>query len=243
MRPLASACAGANSPQGHEPVLASFSAAVRSFFAAATALCVALAVAPAARAADDFEIYRPYSVWGGGTLESGQAIWLRGTAGLDINGLTTVQLGVSRAVSSKLDLGVGMQATVGVADALGGTLLGRARFVRRQSFRLGAELPLSVDVYPTSSEPVYIFGAEPTLLMSSYLSSRVELFYGPGARFYLIEGTSLVGPQARAGVAFYSGAAALLLAGKGSYLFVSDLTNRFAWALELAVSVRWGAGR
>ena len=190
---------------------------------------------------DGFPVSEPYSLWGGGTLGSGQALWLRGMAGLDVNGLTTVEVGLSRAMHQKFDLGAAVHATLGVSDALGGLVQGRVNILRRQSFRLGAELPLSIDVYPTSSEPVFVFGAEPALMMSTYLSPRVELFYGPSARLYLIEGVAIVGPQGRAGMTFYWGGAAFSLAGKSSYLFVSDLANRLAWSLELGWSLRWGS--
>ena len=206
-------------------------------------LATVLLCAVVARAEESSGGAAPWGLWGGATLGKGDALWGRAGMGVDVNALANAQFGYAHALDPNVDLGVALQGNWGLADALGGTVKLRLRMLQRDSFHLGVELPLSVDVYPRSRPMLAVVGFEPTLLMSSFLGEHLELFYGGGGRIFAISDVLLGGPQLKAGLAVRFGCFAVFVAGKASYLFTAGRPGLVQGGAELGIAFDLGGAR
>jgi hypothetical protein len=183
----------------------------------------------------------PSSTWGGTTMGQGNALIVQGNGGLDIGGLVGLQLGYARALRSDLDLGIVAQGIAGIGWATGATARTRYHMLTCGNFHLALDVPISLHAYLDGDAPhLVIVGAEPGVMMSSWLGARVEVFYGAAFRAFHAPDTLFIGPQARAGVALTLGQFAIALGGNLSYLFITDTPAERELMGDLSVAFHFG---
>ena len=180
------------------------------------------------------------SLWGGRTLVDGNALWANMSAGLDMTGLLALQVGYVRALRRDVDLGASVGAIEGVGRAYGGGVKARYHFARFGSFDLATELPLSLQVYTDGPPPhLYVYGAEPALMMSWTTTARTELYYGAAARGFLTSDTVMAGPEARVGGSYTYKAFSVFATGRASWLYATLTPPQATFSLDAGASVQF----
>lgn len=180
-------------------------------------------------------------LWGGETLGAGHAITLQASAGFDVNGLISPQVGYSVALNRRVDLGIAVDTIAGVGWALGGSARLRVHLFDYGSLHGALEVPFSVDAYVDTQPPhLLVFGFQPGLVLSNGFGRNFEIFYALQARVFSLSDIVIVGPQVRAGAALSFRFVSFFVAGNASYLVVTDARDRPAWSLELGAAIYLG---
>jgi len=140
-----------------------------------------------------------------------------------------------------LDVGIAAESNAGIGVAVGATARARYHVVSRGNFHLALDVPLSVHSYVDGTSPhLVIVGAEPGVMMSSWIGDHVEVFYGAALRVLHAPNTVFVGPRARAGVVVTPGRFAIALGGNLSYLVITDTPPESAFMADLSVAFHFG---